>query len=146
MYSVQDAASLFKSQKSLLKGRKAGPAGATVGTTVLLLGLVSLLTDISAEMVTTVLPIYLITNLGFTPLQYGFIDGLQRGAAALVTIGGGYFADRTRRWKDVAPRATGSPPSARACSWSSAARSPRSARSSSWTASARASAPRRATR
>ena len=62
MYSVQDAASLFKSQKRLLKGRKAGPAGATVGTTVLLLGLVSLLTDISAEMVTTVLPIYLITT------------------------------------------------------------------------------------
>jgi MFS family permease len=103
MYSVQDAASLFKSQKRLLTGRKGGPAaGATVGTTVLLLGLVSLLTDISAEMVTTVLPIYLITNLGFTPLQYGFIDGLQRGAAALVTIGGGYFADRTRRWNDVA--------------------------------------------
>jgi MFS family permease len=102
MYSVQDAASLFKSQKRLLAGRKGGPAGATVGTTVLLLGLVSLLTDISSEMVTTVLPIYLITNLGFTPLQYGFIDGLQRGAAALVTIGGGYFADRTRRWKDVA--------------------------------------------
>ena len=63
MYGVQDAASLFKSQKRLLTGRKGGPAaGATVGTTVLLLGLVSLLTDISAEMVTTVLPIYLITT------------------------------------------------------------------------------------
>ena len=24
------------------------------------------------------LPIYLITSLGFTPLQYGIIDGLQR--------------------------------------------------------------------
>ena len=48
--TVQDAASLFKSQKRLLTGRKGGPAaGATVGTTVLLLGLVSLLTDISAE-------------------------------------------------------------------------------------------------
>ena len=33
MYSVQDAASLFKSQKRLLTGRKGGPAGATVGTT-----------------------------------------------------------------------------------------------------------------
>jgi MFS family permease len=102
MYGVQDAASLVRGQRQLVRSRRAGAAGAGVGSTVLLLGLVSLLTDISSEMVTTVLPIYLVANLGFTPLQYGLVDGMQRGAAALVSIGGGYSSDRLRRWKEIA--------------------------------------------
>src|SRR6478735_4005535 len=47
-----------------------------VGRTVVLLGLTSLFTDISSEMVSTVLPLYLVIHLGFTPLQLGIVDGL----------------------------------------------------------------------
>jgi hypothetical protein len=47
-----------------------------VPRTVVLLGFTSLLTDISAEMVTTVLPLYVFLALGASPLQVSIIDGL----------------------------------------------------------------------
>ncbi len=70
--------------------------------TVLLLGLTSLLTDISSEMVTVVLPLYLVLSLNFSPLSFGILDGLQMGGSALVRLVFGYFADRFRRPKEVA--------------------------------------------
>jgi MFS family permease len=82
-----------------LRGRRIGP---TVARNVVLLGLVSLFTDISSEMVTTILPLYLVYTLGFSPLQFGIVDGVQQGAAALVRVLGGFAADRTRRHKEVA--------------------------------------------
>jgi MFS family permease len=73
-----------------------------VARNVVLLGLVSLFTDISSEMVAAILPLYLVYTLGFTPLQYGIVDGLQQGAAAIVRVAGGFFGDRTRKHKEVA--------------------------------------------
>jgi len=52
--------------------------------------------------VATILPLYLVYTLGFTPLQFGIVDGLQQGAAAVMRIAGGFAADRTRRHKEVA--------------------------------------------
>lgn len=69
---------------------------------VVMLGLVSLLTDVSSEMVATVLPLYLVFTLGAGPLVFGAIDGTYRGAAALVQILGGLGSDRWRRHKEVA--------------------------------------------
>jgi MFS family permease len=69
---------------------------------VVLLGLVSLFTDISAEMVATILPLYLVFNLGLSPLQFGVVDGIYQGAAALVRVAGGFVGDRWRRHKEVA--------------------------------------------
>ena len=73
-----------------------------VARNVVLLGLVSLFTDISSEMVAAILPLYLVYTLGFTPLQFGIVDGLQQGAAAIVRVAGGFFGDRTRKHKEVA--------------------------------------------
>lgn len=75
---------------------------ARVGRVVLLMGLVSLLTDLSAEMVTAILPLYLIGELGFSALQYGFVDGFYQGVTALVRVVGGLTADLTRRPKLIA--------------------------------------------
>ncbi|SER80217.1 MFS transporter [Streptomyces qinglanensis] len=75
---------------------------AAVGTNVLALGTVSLLTDISAEMVTAVLPLYFALALHMGPAAYGLMDGLYTGATALLRLVGGYAADRTRRRKAVA--------------------------------------------
>jgi MFS transporter len=77
-------------------------ARAAVPRNVFLLGLVSMLTDVSAEMVATVLPLYLVFSLGASPLVLGAIDGLYRGAAALVQVGSGFVSDRWRRPKEVA--------------------------------------------
>ncbi|MFI0977524.1 MFS transporter [Streptomyces sp. NPDC021093] len=80
------------------------PAGARrrVPGTVLALGAVSLVTDVSSEMVTAVLPLYLVLGLGLSPLQFGFLDGLFNGATALVRLLGGRLADRGGRHKRVA--------------------------------------------
>ena len=67
------------------------------------LGFTSLLTDISAEMVNSLLPVYLLLHLHMSPVQFGAIDGLYNGVAlALLSLAGGFLADRTRRHKEVA--------------------------------------------
>ncbi|MFD8857581.1 MFS transporter [Streptomyces vinaceus] len=73
-----------------------------VPATVIALGAVSLVTDVSAEMVTAVLPLYLVLGLGLSPLQFGFLDGMFNGATALVRLLGGRLADRGGRHKRVA--------------------------------------------
>ncbi|GIE86845.1 Major Facilitator Superfamily protein [Actinoplanes regularis] len=70
--------------------------------TVLALGTVSLITDVSSEMVSAILPLYLVAGLGLGPAVYGLIDGLYTGATALLRLAGGYLADRARRRKTVA--------------------------------------------
>lgn len=70
--------------------------------TVVALGAVSLVTDISSEMVTAVLPLYLVLGLGLSPLQFGFLDGLYNGVTAFVRLAGGHAADRWQRHKLVA--------------------------------------------
>jgi MFS family permease len=95
MYDVQSTTTL---KRSLGAGR----LRERVGGTVLLLGTCSLLTDISSEMVSAILPLYLVATLGFSPLQYGFVDGLYQGASALMRLASGFLGDRFRRHKATA--------------------------------------------
>jgi MFS family permease len=99
MYQVSDSAALLRGHRRLLDR---APSAPRVGRTVVLLGLTSLLTDVSSEMVVAVLPLYLVYIGGFTPLAFGLIDGLYQGAAALVGLLSGFIGDRWRRHKDVA--------------------------------------------
>jgi len=73
-----------------------------LATTVVLLGIVSMFTDISSESVNAVLPIYLTSVLGMSALAYGFIDGIYQGVSALVRLLGGWIADRFDHPKWVA--------------------------------------------
>jgi MFS family permease len=73
-----------------------------VAGTVVLLGIVSMLTDISSESVNAILPIYVTSILGMSALAYGFIDGIYQGVSALVRIVGGWAADRADHPKWVA--------------------------------------------
>ena len=73
-----------------------------IGRTVLLLGTTSLLTDISSEMVSTILPIYIVFALGATPLQFGIVDGIYQGATAFVRLLAGVASDRKGRHKPIA--------------------------------------------
>ncbi|MFI2609875.1 MFS transporter [Kitasatospora sp. NPDC018619] len=84
-------------------GPAAGPGRrAAVPGAVLALGTVSLVTDVSSEMVTAVLPLYLLTGLGLSPLGFGLLDGIQNGFSALVRLVGGHLSDR--RGRDGAAR------------------------------------------
>ncbi|WP_427922890.1 MFS transporter [Streptomyces sp. cg40] len=72
----------------------AARVSAGVAPTVLALGAVSLITDVSSEMVTAVLPLYLVTGLGLSPLGFGLLDGIYNGFSALGRLAGGHLADR----------------------------------------------------
>jgi MFS family permease len=99
VYQVSNASSMLRAHRRLLGRQSSGPR---VSRTVVLLGLTSLFTDISAEMVVTVLPLYLVYVGQFSPVAFGFVDGIQRGAAALVGLASGFAGDRFRRHKEVA--------------------------------------------
>ncbi|WP_316740479.1 MFS transporter [Streptomyces sp. MK7] len=72
----------------------AGRRRTAVAPAVLALGAVSLITDVSSEMVTAVLPLYLVSGLGLSPLGFGLLDGVYNGFSALVRLAGGHLADR----------------------------------------------------
>src|SRR5215210_6106651 len=99
MYQIENAGQVLRG-----KGALAGPKTRLprVSRNVVLLGLTSLFTDISSEMVATILPLYLVFGLGLSPLQFGVVDGLYQGVSALVRIAAGAAGDRWRRHKDVA--------------------------------------------
>jgi MFS family permease len=99
MYRSEIPGELLKNTRTLLGSRI---RWANVGTTVFLLGMTSLLTDISAEMVSTTLPLYLLVTLRFSPFQVGVTDGIYQGAAVLVGVVSGLVSDRWRRPKQVA--------------------------------------------
>ena len=73
-----------------------------ISRNVWFLGLTSLFTDISSEMVASILPAYLVLQLGVSPMVFGTIDGLYQGVGSLVRWIGGAAADRSRRHKEFA--------------------------------------------
>ncbi len=74
-----------------------------ISPTVWALGLTSFLTDISSEMVTSVLPVYLFNYLRLSPVQFGAVDAVYNGlSVALIAVVVGIAADRTRRYKAAA--------------------------------------------
>ena len=73
-----------------------------IGRNVWFLGLTSFFTDISSEMVNAILPLYLMLQVGFSPLTFGVFDGAYQGMPAVLRIVGGLVADRHRRYKEVA--------------------------------------------
>ena len=82
--------------------RPKGQATSRVTGVVILMGITSLLTDISSEMVASVLPLYLVLQLQLSPLYFGVIDGLYQLASTPLRLAGGIIGDRLRRHKEVA--------------------------------------------
>ncbi|MEW6074894.1 MAG: MFS transporter [Candidatus Omnitrophota bacterium] len=66
---------------------------------IILLGITSLLTDISSEMVYPILPLYLVTKLGVGPAVLGFIEGIAESLSSLLKVFSGYFSDKTKTRK-----------------------------------------------
>ncbi|GEK86244.1 MFS transporter [Microbacterium aerolatum] len=86
--------------KGAARGKR--PGRRTVSSTVVTLGIVSMLTDISSESVTAILPLYVTGFLGLSTIAFGFLDGFYQGISALVRIAGGYTSDRLDQPKWVA--------------------------------------------
>ena len=62
----------------------AAPGRARLGPNVVALGVVSLLTDVSSEMIYPLLPIFLGTVIGASPAFIGAIEGAAESTAALL--------------------------------------------------------------
>lgn len=69
--------------------------------TVIALGAVSLLTDLSSEMIYPLLPVFLTTVLGAGPLAIGAIEGAAESVAALLKLASGWWSDRMPRRKPL---------------------------------------------
>lgn len=69
--------------------------------TVIALGAVSLLTDLSSEMIYPLLPVFLTTVLGAGPLAIGAIEGAAESVAALLKLASGWWSDRLPRRKPL---------------------------------------------
>jgi MFS family permease len=64
---------------------------------VVALGVVSLLTDISSELLIYVVPLFLANVLAATPSVIGLIEGVAESVAAFVKLGSGALSDRIGR-------------------------------------------------
>ncbi len=65
------------------------------------LGLVSLLMDMSSEMIHSILPIFLTTTLGASAAMVGLIDGIAEATAAICKVPSGYISDYIGRRKPL---------------------------------------------
>ena len=68
---------------------------------VVVLGLVSLLTDVSSELLVYVVPLFLVNVLAATPTAIGIIEGTAEAVAAFVKLASGAISDRSRRRKPL---------------------------------------------
>ncbi len=67
-----------------------------------MLGLVSLLMDVSSEMIHSLLPLYMVTVLGASALSVGLIEGAAEATALIVKVFSGALSDWLGRRKGLA--------------------------------------------
>lgn len=65
------------------------------------LGLVSLLMDISSELIHSLLPLFLVTGLGASALTVGLIEGFAEATALIVKVFSGTLSDYLGRRKTL---------------------------------------------
>jgi MFS family permease len=83
-----------------LNGTKTKEKSKWYSGNVLLLGFISFFADISGEMMTPVLPLF-ITALGGSSIVIGFIGGFGDAVANIIKVISGYLADRTKKRKQL---------------------------------------------
>ncbi len=91
-----------------MNDRQANPAAARLGRParrlpagIWALGVVSMLTDVSSEMIHALLPVYLVVGLGATALTVGVIEGIAEATAAITKALSGALSDRIGRRKGL---------------------------------------------
>jgi MFS family permease len=66
---------------------------------IILLGLVSLFTDLSSQMVFPLIPLFMTTVLGAGAIAVGIVEGAAESTASLLKVVSGYWSDRIRKRK-----------------------------------------------
>jgi len=70
-----------------------------IGTNILILGIVSLCTDVSSQMVFPLIPLYLTSVLAAGAFVVGLVEGAAETTASFLKVLSGYISDRIRRRK-----------------------------------------------
>ena len=78
------------------------PMRSQIPAGIWVLGFVSLLMDISSEMIHSLLPLFLVTALGASALMIGLIEGLAEATAMIVKVFSGVLSDWFGRRKGLA--------------------------------------------
>ena len=73
-----------------------------LNSNIFFLGLVSFLTDVSSEMIFTILPLFLANVLGAAAVVIGFIEGVAESTASLLKFFSGWLSDRIGQRKSLA--------------------------------------------
>ncbi len=75
--------------------------GRTIPRGVVVLGLVSLFTDLGSEMVHSLLPVFMVGTLGASALLVGLVDGLAEALALATKVFSGWISDAVGRRKPL---------------------------------------------
>jgi MFS family permease len=89
--------------------KRSAPSHPRLPTAIWVLGFVSLLMDISSEMVHSLLPLFMVGTLGASALVVGLIEGLAEATALIVKVFSGVLSDwwGKRKWLAVSGYALG---------------------------------------
>ncbi|PIR17686.1 MAG: MFS transporter [Deltaproteobacteria bacterium CG11_big_fil_rev_8_21_14_0_20_49_13] len=68
---------------------------------VFVLGIVSLLTDLSSEMIYPILPLFLANTIGASAAFIGLVEGIAESTASLLRVFSGWISDRFNRRKEL---------------------------------------------
>jgi MFS family permease len=68
---------------------------------IFLLGLISLLTDVSSEMIFTLVPLFLSNIIGASTIIIGLVEGIAESTASLLKVFSGWFSDKLGKRKII---------------------------------------------
>lgn len=78
------------------------PLGQQIPRGIWVLGFVSMLMDISSEMIHSLLPLFMVTTLGASAMMVGLIEGLAEATALIVKVFSGAMSDYLGKRKGLA--------------------------------------------
>src|SRR5436309_13302748 len=70
-----------------------------LSTNVLVLSIVSMLADLSTEMIQPILPLFLVSTLGASYSIVGLVEGSSDAATSIVKVISGWYSDRLSKRK-----------------------------------------------
>src|ERR1700741_3408936 len=95
--------SLFRNEgAAVAETAKSGATLAQIPKGILAVGFVSMLADISSEMIHALLPVYLVTVLGASMLTVGLIEGIAEATASITKIFSAALSDWLGKRKGLA--------------------------------------------
>ena len=81
--------------------REVAAAAPRIPRGVWILGFVSLLMDVSSELIHSLLPVFMVTSLGATALMVGVVEGIAESTALIVKVFSGTLSDYLGRRKGL---------------------------------------------